>query len=125
MSGSILLVDDDSLSRRNIALFLRRAGYMVLEANSGEHGLDLIRTIDNFALVISDLRMEGMANGIDVLACQAEVSPKAATILITAFGSAEVKEEATALGALYIEKPIHLEDLLVKISHLLSTKRTM
>lgn len=67
MGKSVLVVDDDSLSRRALAYSLRQSGYLVLEAASGESALDLIRSVDNFGVVIADLRLRGLADGLDVL----------------------------------------------------------
>lgn len=75
MGGNILLVEDNHLSRQNMAGFLTRYGYRITEAETGEDALQLIRDVDRFDLVITDLRMSGMVNGLDVLVYQPQVSP--------------------------------------------------
>jgi DNA-binding NtrC family response regulator len=52
-----------------------------------------------------------MVSGLDVLAQHKKVSPDAKSFLITAFGSDEVKQQAAQLGAIYLDKPIKLIDL--------------
>ena len=118
MAGRILLVEDNTIARRNIALFLERAGYHVTQAGTGEDALRLVEAVDDYDIVISDLRMGGMATGLDVLANQRRLSPRAHAILMTAFGSDQVKNQATELGARYIEKPIDLSALLNEIKRL-------
>jgi YesN/AraC family two-component response regulator len=59
----------------------------VLEAQRGEEALKLIRDVDNFDVVITDLRMPGMVDELEVLRVQNEVSPGTKTILVTAYGS--------------------------------------
>jgi DNA-binding NtrC family response regulator len=114
MPLSILIVEDEALSRRNLAAFLEYAGYEVHQAETGEAALDLLSRVD-FDVVISDFRLPGPVNGLDVLANHGEISPEKQKILITAFGSQQTQSQAKSVGALYIEKPISLNDLLLQI----------
>jgi DNA-binding NtrC family response regulator len=108
---NILLVEDEPLSRRNIALFLQNFNHNVHEAETGEAALDLISQI-KFDSVISDFRLSGRVNGIDVLKRQQRTSPGKPLILITAFGSDQIQSDAQAMGAIYLEKPLSLGRLL-------------
>jgi len=115
MPAAVLVVDDNRLSRQNIAGFLARNGYSVTEASTGEDAIEVIRNIDNFDIIITDLRMPGSVNGLDVLQYQAGISPGRCSILVTAFGSDQIREQVRALGALYMDKPIRLNQLLEQI----------
>ena len=53
MAGNILLVEDNRLSRQNIAAVLTRYGYQVMEATSGEDALELLKDVDQFDVVIA------------------------------------------------------------------------
>ena len=106
----ILFVEDDFSARRNIALFLRVLGDEVYEAESGESAFDLLASI-KFDIVISDLNLPGQIDGIDILRRLKEARQKIDAILITACGSDEIKERAKSLGAVYMEKPIRLQEL--------------
>lgn len=114
MSCNILVVDDEPVARRNITIFLQRASHNVHQAETGEAAVDLISRID-FNTVISDFRLSGTINGIDILKHQRERFPGKRLILITAFGSAQVQSEAEDIGALYMEKPLSLSNLLSSI----------
>mgnify|MGYP003575685525 FL=1 len=120
MPATILLVEDNPLARRNMTLFFKTHGYEVLEAQRGEEALKLIRDVDNFDVVITDLRMPGMVDGLEVLRVQNEVSPGTKTILVTAYGSNQIKFQAAELGAVYLDKPVQLDDLLVHVRQLTS-----
>ena len=111
MTCTLLLVEDHLPSRRNLAFALESANHKVYEAETGEAALTLLAAID-FGVVISDYRLPGITNGIDVLRRQKEKSPGARLVLITAFGSQEVETQAAALGAAYVEKPFALSDML-------------
>ena len=64
MSCTLLLVEDDPLSRRNLSLFLQQSEHTVYQAESGEVALQLMARID-FDVVVSDLRLPGRISGID------------------------------------------------------------
>jgi DNA-binding NtrC family response regulator len=59
--------------------------------------------------------MSGQTDGMGVFACQQSVSPGTPCILVTAFGSSQVQQEAERLNVAYLEKPILLGELLEKI----------
>jgi two-component system response regulator PhoP len=108
------LVEDEPLARRSIAAVLERAAYTVHQAENGEAALDLMSRMP-FDMVIADFQLGGKVNGIDVLKRQHNTAPGKQLILITAFGSAEVQSEAEAMGAVYMEKPFLIRDLLSKL----------
>jgi DNA-binding NtrC family response regulator len=111
MPCNLLLVEDNPLSRRNLALFLQQAEFTIHQTDNAEAALELIPRI-NFEVVISDFRRPGKVNGLDVLTYQNCRDSGKRLILITAFGSEQAQAEAAAVGALYLEKPISLRDLL-------------
>ena len=86
MSCKLLLVEDHALSRRSLARALELAAHTVYEAESGEAALDLLSSW-RFEVVISDLRLPGRINGLDILRQQKEKSPGTRLVLMTAFGS--------------------------------------
>ena len=118
MPTRVLLVEDDILTRRNTALYLRRSQLEVEEAANGEEAVHLITTIDKYDVLVSDLRMPGMTDGMDVISWQRRVSPDTLCILVTAFGSQQLQQQAEALGVVYLEKPITLSHLVTKIADL-------
>ena len=56
--ASILFVEDDPVSRRSIAHFLKLSGYDVYEAQDGNVGMRLLSLLQ-VDLVISDLNLPG------------------------------------------------------------------
>jgi two-component system, NtrC family, nitrogen regulation response regulator NtrX len=111
MCCSILLVEDEALARRNITLFLQQEKHNVHQVETGEAAMSLISRMQ-FDSVICDFRLPGKINGIDVLKRQQETLPGKRLVLITAFGSDEVRSQAEAMGAIYMEKPLSLTELL-------------
>jgi CheY-like chemotaxis protein len=112
----VLLVEDDTLARRNTALYIRRAQIVVDEAADGNEAIRLITSSDQYDVIISDLRMPGRIDGMDIITHQQRVSPGTLCILVTAFGSDQVQRRAQDLAVTYLEKPISLPDLRSKVT---------
>ncbi len=64
--GAILLVEDELLVRDEIAGVLRIAGWDVLEVNSGERAVALLRSGQHIDVIFTDIQLAGALNGWDV-----------------------------------------------------------
>jgi CheY-like chemotaxis protein len=110
----ILLAEDDREMRLLVAEALRRDGWDVTEAWDGAHLLDMVFRhgySGRVAVVISDVRMPGIS-GLDVLAAIRRRDAAVPVVLITAFGSGDVRTEARRLGATAVlDKPFTLDKL--------------
>ncbi len=117
----ILIVDDDPISKKTVAHFLRRAlGHDVTECSDGLEAIEEYRK-NPFPIVISDIQMPRM-NGLDLLREIKESPDGDDTIVILMTGFAEVDSAIIALrdGAFdYLEKPVEavtLSDLLIRVA---------
>lgn len=108
---SVVLVVEDELSfRENVREFLEECGYIVLEAEDGQEGLE-VHEKGNPDVVLLDLRMPKV-DGLDVLAIIKERTPDTPIIILSGKGTAADAVEALQLGACdYLFKPI--ENLLM------------
>ena len=110
MFESILLVEDETNSRKGLTQFLQGLDYDVMTAANGNEALDLFKK-ESPDLVISDIRMPEM-DGIALLESIKAEAPSAKVILLTAYGSVEVAVKAMKKGAFYyLTKPVNLEEL--------------
>ena len=66
MAYRILLVEDEGLIRVTLAEMLAEAGYCVTEAATGDEACTLLRHVDKFDVLLTDIQMPGKADGIDV-----------------------------------------------------------
>ncbi len=66
MTYRILLVEDENLIRVTLAEMLGEAGYDVVEAATGDEACTLIRGVNGFDVLLTDIQMPGSADGIDV-----------------------------------------------------------
>jgi diguanylate cyclase (GGDEF)-like protein len=104
----VLVVDDDASILGVVSEVLEDDGYDVATASSAEEAIEKLKD-DEFALVMSDIRLPGI-NGIGLLKHIKDVCPRTAVIIITSHGSMQTSIEAIKLGAYdYILKPF--EDL--------------
>ncbi|MFP4547461.1 MAG: sigma-54-dependent transcriptional regulator [Fidelibacterota bacterium] len=121
---SVLLIDDNQSQLEVLAGFIKKLGFHVKTAESGEKGLE-IAAQEFINLVITDYKMPGM-NGLQVLNALKKINPEIEVMLITAFGTIEDSVAAMKAGAWdYLTKPIDLEELKIKLGKLIDYKRLM
>jgi len=102
--AKILIVDDEQSMREFLAILLKRQGYEVEAAESGEVALPLIASAA-FDVVLTDLWM-GKVTGLDVLRHAMDHSPGTQVVMMTAHGTTETAIEAMKEGAYdYLTKP--------------------
>jgi DNA-binding NtrC family response regulator len=71
-----------------------------------------------FDLVIADIRLSGMygVEGLELLTFVKERCAGTHVIIMTAYGSDEMRDQAYARGAFhYYEKPVDIGDLILKV----------
>jgi len=113
----ILVIDDDRLMRRSVALSLTSAGYATETAGSGEEGLALARKYRP-DLVLLDIGLPGM-DGLETLrAFQKEIA--APVIFVTARRRELDEIVGLEMGADdYITKPFDMDVLLARVKAVL------
>ena len=92
--GRILLVDDDDGFRFAMGKALRRMGYEVSDAASGEEALTQLSSGESYSAMLLDLRMKGMS-GLGVLKRRGN-SPVAAVVL-TGHGSVQAADRKSVV----------------------------
>ncbi len=109
MTGRVLIIDDDAALRFALSKALRRLGWEVSEASSGEQALVALEGPSPPDVALLDLRMEGMG-GLGVLRRRGS-SPTRIAVL-TGHGTVQAAVEAMKLGAFsFLEKPVDAEVL--------------
>lgn len=108
---TILVIDDDDDLRYSLKRVLSARKYNVIEANSGEAGLEMAES-HSPDVILLDNRMGGMS-GIEALQHLRGANPNAMIILMTAYGTTQTTIEAMKFGAFdYIMKPFDLKKIL-------------
>jgi len=111
-SKRVLIVDDEETLTWSMSKSLSkdRDKYSIFIANTGKEALEVLRNhaID---LVITDIRMPDI-NGLDLLTTVKRKYPGTKVIIMTAYGSADIRKEANKRGSLYyVEKPFEIADI--------------
>ncbi len=96
---SVLVVDDEQSICKALSRLLRRDGYEVLTANSGEQALDLL-AMHNVQVVISDQRMPGMT-GTELLDKVKNLYPNTIRVVLSGYTDLNVITEAVNRGAVF------------------------
>src|SRR5919205_4010035 len=110
----ILVVDDERSMRELLAIVLRREGYEVLLAESGQSAIAMLER-EAVDLLISDIKMPDVS-GVEVLRAAKRIDQDILGIMITAFASTETAVEAMRLGACdYLSKPFDVDLLKMKV----------
>ncbi|MCK6531788.1 MAG: sigma-54 dependent transcriptional regulator [Polyangiaceae bacterium] len=110
----VLVVDDEENLRLVLRTLLRRNGYEVETAGSGEDALGLV---DSFGpdFVITDVRMPKMG-GLDLLATLKAKGSDATVIVMSAYGNTDLALEAMKGGAYdYIQKPFKPDEVVLTL----------
>ena len=114
---NILIVEDDKDIREGIIEYLSEFGYIMVGAKDGMDALVKFKEND-FKLVILDINLP-FVNGLDVLK-EIRKTSEVPVLMLTAFSDEEYKLKAfTNLADGYIEKPLSLSVLKVRIESLI------
>jgi DNA-binding NtrC family response regulator len=115
----MLVVDDQEPAREMMREFLEGdLGYVCQTAENGLQALNIVER-NNFALVITDVRMPEM-DGVELLKRVKKVKPDQCVIIMTAFGDNYTFVDMVEAGASdFILKPFDLAELRAKIARVL------
>ncbi len=117
----IMIIEDDEEMRSLLKEFFEEEGF---ETDSVSNGVDALKILsgDHVDLVITDIRMPGLS-GLDILPAIRRLKPKTPIIVMTAYGSDDLRRRVFERGAtIYLEKPIRLSQLKTLIREVSSRK---
>ncbi|NJD57301.1 MAG: response regulator [Nitrospirae bacterium] len=112
----ILIVDDEPTILMTMSHVLSSKESMVITSSRIEEAEEALARYA-FDLVIADIRLSGMdgIEGLELLSFVKQSNPRTEVIIMTAYGSEEMREEAYRRGAFYyFEKPIDIPQLIEK-----------
>jgi DNA-binding NtrC family response regulator len=116
----ILIVDDEPTILMTLSHLLSTRDTTVITSSKIEEAEEALARY-MFDLVIADIRLSGMygIEGLELLSYIKRLNPGTEVIIMTAYGSDEIKEDAYKRGAFhYYEKPIDISHLILKVSDL-------
>lgn len=117
MARKILVVEDDTATRRGLMALLRNAGYDVVAVDSIPDAKKAL-VAERPDLLITDVRL-GAYNGLQLVAMNPNPIP---AIVMTGFPDRVLEAEARRLGAEFVLKPVAPSALLDMIERKLSDR---
>ncbi len=110
----VLVVDDEENLRLVLKTLLRRHGYEVESAATGEEALGLVESFGP-DVVLTDVRMPKMG-GLDLLAALKAMGNDATVIVMSAYGNVELAIDAMKAGAYdYVQKPFKHDEVVLAL----------
>ena len=124
--AAILIVDDEEGIREFIADTLLTDGHETWQAADGMAALAQLNA-RAFDLMITDIRMPGALDGIDLLHKARAELPDMEVVVLTAYGTVDSAVSAMKLGAFdYLQKPISSpQELRLLVSRALERRRLL
>jgi DNA-binding NtrC family response regulator len=104
----VLLIEDDETARTQLAKYIGKEGFQVIQAENGRVGLDMFHA-ENPDIVLTDMKMPDV-DGMEVVHTVKRLAPEVQVIVFTAFGEVDTAVAVLREGVLdYLKKPIDLD----------------
>ena len=120
MAKIVLVVDDSSTVRQQVATALKGAGFCIIEAADGAEGLKTLEANRNIDMVVCDVNMPNM-NGLEMVE-KVKAKPENKTLpilMLTTEGQPSMIKRAKEAGASgWIIKPFDANQLVQTAKHL-------
>lgn len=110
-SGTILLVEDEDMVRAVAERALVRAGYSVVTANNGEHGLERLADLTEVDLVITDVmmpQMDGPTMVKEVRRTRADVP----VLFMSGYAEEQLRGSIALANVAFLPKPFSVAQLI-------------
>jgi CheY-like chemotaxis protein len=108
---AILIVEDERVARRALAMLLNACGYATHAVGSAEEALQLLEAEPLPAFILVDLDLPGMS-GLDLIGRLRQIDHHVCPILITAADAERVAPGVRANAVTYLQKPLDFGHLL-------------
>lgn len=119
MKEKILVMEDEIGIRSFVSINLKREGYEIIEASTGQEAIEKINANKDISIALLDVMLPDMS-GIEVCKYIRENFNQVGIIMLTAKAQEDDKIEGFISGADdYIVKPFSIKELLFRVSALI------
>ena len=119
MKEKILVLEDEIGIRSFVSINLKREGYEIIEAGSGQEAIEQLSNHPDISIALLDVMLPDMS-GIEICKFIRQQFDQIGVIMLTAKGQEEDKLEGFISGADdYMVKPFSIKELLVRVSALI------
>jgi DNA-binding NtrC family response regulator len=106
----VLLVDDEPAILRTLQRYLRKHGHVVQCVSSAVAAVSVV-DLEPPDVIISDFRMPGGMNGMELLRYVATKHPLVRRVLLTGLADLTVAERERFVGIEFLQKPCSMLEL--------------
>ena len=99
----VLIVEDEVLTRMDLAQEFQEAGFAVIEARDGMEAAEVLKSGVQLDLVLSDVRLPGETDGVEIGRLVREKHPEAKFVLMS---GNPLMAEARDLPDEFLSKPL-------------------
>lgn len=103
VAATILVVEDDALTRLCAVIVVEEAGYFAIVCENADEALVALGRFPQISALFTDVRMPGSLNGLELAAETRRLWPQVG-ILVTSGDSTPTAEELPS-GAIFLRKP--------------------
>ncbi len=116
----VLIADDEKNMRTTLASILKREGYQISTAATGEEAVDLCSK-EGFDVILMDVRMPGI-DGVEAFRQIRKHREGVRVIMMSAYSVDEMKEAALEEGAIaFLSKPLDVEKVIKLVGEVKDT----
>ncbi len=115
---TVLVVEDEILTRVDAAACLREAGFDVVEAGSGAEALAVMSERDDVRLIFTDIQMPGPVDGLELARRARETNPDVRLVFTS--GARRVDTDNLPGEGVFFSKPYDTENVAQTVQRLLS-----
>src|ERR1700730_1826904 len=99
----ILIVEDEVLAGEYLEFVLQKAGYEVVNTASAEEAIAVLEHRRDISLIITDINLPGLMNGLKLAAAVKDRWPPINIIIVTGYSAPESDE--IPAGSLFVANP--------------------
>jgi two-component system cell cycle sensor histidine kinase/response regulator CckA len=118
---TIVLVEDEDLVRRLVSRVLENEGYRVVDASSGEEGLEILEGDDQADLLLTDLTLPGEIDGLELGRRALDEHDDLKLVCMSGYREEDMDAELlrTAANAEFVGKPFTPSELVETVKRVL------
>ena len=120
-SGTVLIVEDESMVRTVAERALARHGYNVLVAENGEEALEILQREGSVDLLISDVVMPTMDGPTTVRAAR-KLLPELPILFISGYAEEQLRKSIDLPNVAFLAKPFSVQELAETVREVLNAK---
>jgi two-component system cell cycle sensor histidine kinase/response regulator CckA len=121
-SGSVLIVEDETMVRTVAERALVRHGYTVLTAENGEEALEILEREGKVDLLISDVVMPTMDGPTTVRAAR-KLHPELPILFISGYAEEQLRKSIDIPNVSFLAKPFSVQQLAETVREVLDRER--